>query len=109
MHTTNDPMARIWAAACYLLPVAIFTLACHMLGSIRAASAVLFHAWQCVLIWGVAMVLILVLEIFNLYLLLNAFCLGVFACLLFLAFKAFMGRAFRLPSLGAFAAARAGL
>jgi len=105
----NEQSLKLWAAACYLFPVALFSIVFQAIGAIPKNKKVLFHAWQCVSILAVAMVAILVFEIFNLFFMINLFCLAWLACLVFLAFKAYTGNEFRLPILGAFAAARAGL
>lgn len=109
MTTTDEQSSRLWAAACYFFPVAVFTVVAQMFGAIPRNRSALFHAWQCISILVVAMVVILVLEILNLYLLINLFCLAWLVCLAFLAFKAYTGPGFRLPTIGAFAAARAGI
>jgi uncharacterized membrane protein len=107
--TTDEQSSRLWAAACYFFPVAVFTVVAQMFGAIPRNKNTLFHAWQCISILVVAMMVLLVLEIVKLYFLINLFCLAWLACLVFLAFKAYTGPGFRLPTIGSFAAARAGL
>lgn len=101
---TNIPSSeRIFAGLCYILVFGFIGLMTSKDKFVR------FHAWQSVLLWLASVVIIGILEVLNLFALMNIFTLILLGGICFLFYKAYSGEVFKLPLLGPFAAKRAGV